>query len=100
MERKQQTYFLFGIVWNETIYCHCFYRKVQETQEGLDLNRIHHHLMYADGTNLQGENIYPEKKKNMYLLWDVGKEVSLEVNMENSKYAFVSHQQNVGQEYY
>jgi hypothetical protein len=30
----------------------------------------------------------------------MGKEGSLQVNMENSKYTFMSHQQNVGQEYY
>jgi hypothetical protein len=62
MERKQKTYFLFRIVWNKMIYCHCFYWKAQETQEGLDLNRTHHHLVYADGINLQGENIYTETK--------------------------------------
>jgi len=36
-------------------------------------------------------------KKNTETLSEAGKEVGLEVNTEKTKYMFVSHKQNVGQ---
>lgn len=65
-ERKQKTYFLSGIVWNKRIYWHCFYRMAQE---GLDLNRTHHHLVYADGINYEVKTYTLKKTCNFYEMW-------------------------------
>jgi hypothetical protein len=70
--------------------------KVQENQVGLKLNGTHQFLAYADDVNLMGDNI-DTMKKNTETLIDARKEVGLEINVEKTKYMFLSHHQNVGQ---
>jgi hypothetical protein len=64
-------------------------RKVQEYQVGLSLNVTHQLLAYADDGNLVGDNI-DTVNKNTGTVFDVGKEVGPEINMENTKYMLVS----------
>jgi hypothetical protein len=71
-------------------------RRVYENQVGLKLNGTHQLLVYADGVNLLGDNI-DAKQKNMETLIDSSKAVGLEVNTEKTKYMFLSHHQNAGQ---
>jgi hypothetical protein len=71
-------------------------RKVQENQVGLKLNGTHHLLAYADNVNLLGNSI-DTINKNTETLIDASKGVGLEVNLENTKYMLVSHNQNAAQ---
>jgi hypothetical protein len=60
-------------------------RKAQENQDGLKLNGTHHLLAYSHDVSLLGHNI------------DANKEVGLKLNLEKTKFMFVSHHQNAGQ---
>jgi hypothetical protein len=63
---------------------------------GLELNRRHQLLVYADDVNLLGDNI-DTTKKNIQTLIDASKEVVLEVNAEKTKYMQLSDHQYAGQ---
>jgi hypothetical protein len=60
-------------------------RKVQNNQVGLKLNGTHQLLVYADDVNLLGDNIFTINKNTESSI-ETGKEVGLEVNIENTKY--------------
>jgi hypothetical protein len=62
---------------------------------GLKLNGTHQPLAYAD-VNLLGDNT-DTIEKNTETLVHTSKEVGLEINVEESKYALPSRNQNVGQ---
>jgi hypothetical protein len=71
-------------------------RKVQEGQAGLKFKGTHHLRTYADNVNLLGD-IIETIKKNTETLIDANNGVGLEINLEKTKYVFVSRHQNVGQ---
>jgi hypothetical protein len=63
---------------------------------GLELNRTHQLLVYADDVNLLGDNIGTIEIKTQTLI-DASKEVGLEENAEKTKYIFLPRHQNAGQ---
>jgi hypothetical protein len=71
-------------------------RKVQENQVGLKLNGTCQLLAYADIVNLLGGNVDTVKKSTGTLI-DASKEVGLEVNIEKTKYIWLTHHNNVVQ---
>jgi hypothetical protein len=71
-------------------------RKVQENQVGLKINGIHQLLAYADGVNLQGDNI-DTIKRNTETSIDASKEIGLEINVEKTKYILLFRNQNAYQ---
>jgi hypothetical protein len=64
-------------------------RKVQEDQEGLKLNEIHQHLVYADGVNMLGYDINT-MKTNEEALTDARRKIGLKVYIRKTKYTLMS----------
>jgi hypothetical protein len=62
---------------------------------GLKLNGTHQLPIYANDVNLLGDNRY--YKENTGTLIDFNKKVSLEINLDKTKYMFLSRYQNTGQ---
>jgi hypothetical protein len=71
-------------------------RKDQENQVGLELNRTHQLLVYADDGNLLGDRIYT-RKENTRTLLEASRDVGLEINSKKTKYIIMSHHPNSGQ---
>jgi hypothetical protein len=63
---------------------------------GLKLNGTHHLLAYADDVNLVDYDV-GTIAKNTAALIDAGRDVGLEINVENIKYMLLSYHQNAGQ---
>jgi hypothetical protein len=67
--------------------------KVQECQEGLQLNGIYERLSCVNGVYIPGEAINTIKT-NTVLLLKAGKDTGLEINAQKGKYMLTSRQQN------
>jgi hypothetical protein len=59
-------------------------------------SRTHRLLAYTDDVNLLGDNI-DTIKKNTETLTDASKEAGLEINVEKTKYMYLSRHQNADQ---
>jgi hypothetical protein len=71
-------------------------RKVQETQEGLELNGTPQFLAYGDDVNITDKKTNTIRN-NIEGLLEASRMVSLEVNAEKTMYMVVSHHNNTGQ---
>ncbi|KAJ4427100.1 hypothetical protein ANN_24715 [Periplaneta americana] len=69
-------------------------RKVQDNRQGLELNRLHQLLVYADDANMLGENTQTVRE-NTEILLETSKAIGLEVNPEKTKYMIMSRDQNI-----
>jgi hypothetical protein len=63
--------------------------RIQEIQEGLKLNGLYQHLLYADDINILGGSMCTVKK-NTEALVTASKEVSIEVHAEKTKNMIMS----------
>jgi hypothetical protein len=74
-------------------------RITQENQLKLKLNGTYQFMVYADDVNLFGDNINTINK-NIEVLIDASKDVSLEVNTEKTKCMLMSRHQNAEKIHY
>ena len=72
------------------------FRKVQANQEGLQLNGMHHNVVYAIDVNIMGGSSHTIQKNTEGLVVN-NKENGLEVNAEKIKYMLTSQNQHAGQ---
>ena len=70
--------------------------RVQVDQDGLKLNSTPQVLFYAADVNILGGRVHTIKKNTEALLVS-SKEISLEVNADETKYMVMSQDQNAGQ---
>jgi len=68
----------------------------QENQDGLQLNTTHQLLVYAGKVNLLGENINT-RKRNKEALLVTSEVVGQKINIQETKYLFISCEQKAGQ---
>jgi hypothetical protein len=72
-------------------------RKVQENQEVLEMNEIHHLLVCTDYVNLLSKNIDVTKSNTGNIVW-ASKTVGLKIKSERAKFLLMSPCQNVDNE--
>jgi hypothetical protein len=72
------------------------FRKVQKDQKGLKSNGTHQLPLHTDDVNLVGDNINTIRKNTKALI-DTNNEAALAVNAQKTKYIFIFHHKNAGQ---
>ena len=71
-------------------------RRVQDNQDGLELNGTCQLLVYADDVSILGGRVHTIKK-NAEALVVTSRQIGLEVNADKTKYTTMSRDQNAGQ---
>jgi hypothetical protein len=70
---------------------------VRANQNGLKINDTYQHLVYGDDVNILGGSVNT-LKKNTEVSIVASKKTGLEINADNTKYMFMSRDQNAGRE--